>query len=77
MGKVQGLTCPKCLKGYPVEIKEPRCAECHATLEVEVDLSGLKREGPDLFLRREDRSIWRWREFLPIEKEDLAVKTSM
>lgn len=73
MGKVQGLTCPKCARGYSVEIKEPRCQQCHFTLQVEMDLSGLKREGPDLFLRREDRSIWRWREFLPIEKEEAIV----
>ena len=73
MGKVKGFTCPKCKTGYPVEIKEPRCAECHATLEVELDLSGLEGKGPDVFLARAERSIWRWREFLPIGAEGAIV----
>lgn len=73
MGKARALKCPKCMKGYPVGIKEPRCEQCHFTLEVEVDLSELKAEGPDLFLHRRDRSIWRWNEFFPIEKREAIV----
>ncbi len=73
MGKVQGLKCPKCMTGYPVGIKEPRCQQCHYTLEVELDLGGLEGKGPDLFLQRRDRSIWRWREFFPIEQEGAIV----
>ena len=73
MGKVQGFKCPKCMKGYPIEIKEWRCQECHYILEVNLDLSGLKGKGPELFLHREERSIWRWREFLPIEKDGAIV----
>jgi threonine synthase len=74
MGKVEGLKCPKCMKGYPVGIKEPRCQQCHYPLEVELDLGGLEGKGPDLFLQREDRGIWRWREFFPIET-DWAIVT--
>ncbi|MFQ5657583.1 MAG: threonine synthase [Candidatus Methylomirabilales bacterium] len=69
MGKVHGLRCPKCAKRYPVGIEESRCEECRFTLEVEIDLGGLEEKGPDLFLHRQDRSIWRWHEFFPIEKE--------
>ncbi|MFQ5990203.1 MAG: threonine synthase, partial [Candidatus Methylomirabilales bacterium] len=73
VGKVNGFTCPKCKKGYAVEHQEYRCVECYATLEVELDLSGLEGRGPDLFLNRRDRSIWRWREFFPIETEAAIV----
>ncbi|MGH7371703.1 MAG: threonine synthase, partial [Candidatus Methylomirabilales bacterium] len=72
MGKVTGLRCPRCTTGYPVEIEERRCERCRYILEVEVDLSGLHK-GPELFLNRAERSIWRWREFLPIEKEGAVV----
>lgn len=73
MGKVDGLKCPRCAKGFSVEITEPRCSDCHLILEVAVDLEGLKAKGPALFLHRRERTIWRWREFLPIEKEGAIV----
>ncbi|MGH7426350.1 MAG: threonine synthase [Candidatus Methylomirabilales bacterium] len=73
MGKVVSFTCPKCMKGYPIESKEWRCQECHYILEVNLDLSGLEGKGPELFLHRAERSIWRWREFLPIEKDGAIV----
>lgn len=73
MGKVEGLKCPQCEHGYPLEIEEPRCPECHLILEVAVSLEGLKAKGPALFLDRHERSIWRWREFFPIEKEAAIV----
>jgi threonine synthase len=40
---------------------------------VEVDLSALHTKGPDDVLNRAERSIWRWREFLPIEKDGAVV----
>lgn len=73
MGKVDGLKCPQCVRGFSVDITEPRCPECHLILEVAVSLEGLKAKGPALFLDRRERSIWRWREFLPIEKEGAIV----
>lgn len=73
MGKVTGLRCPKCMQRYPVEIEGRLCERCHYILEVEVDLSSLHGKGPDYFLSRAERSIWRWREFLPIEKEGAIV----
>ncbi len=42
-------------------------------LEVALNLEGLQGAGPELFLQRHERSIWRWREFLPIEKEAAIV----
>ncbi|MGH7425436.1 MAG: threonine synthase, partial [Candidatus Methylomirabilales bacterium] len=68
MGKVTGLRCPKCMQRYAVEIEGRLCERCHYILEVEVDLSELRTKRPDYFLNRAERSIWRWREFLPIEK---------
>ena len=73
MGKVTGLRCPRCTTGYPVEIEGRRCERCRYILEVEVDLSELHTKRPDYFLNRAERSIWRWREFLPIEKEGAIV----
>ncbi len=73
MRRAQRFTCPKCMKGYPIGIKEPRCPECYLILEVALDLEGLKATGPALFLDRRERSIWRWREFFPIEKTGAIV----
>ncbi len=73
MGKVQHLKCPKCMKGYPIGIAEPRCQQCHHILEVELDLSDLQEHSPDFFLQRKETSIWRWREFFPIEKDGAIV----
>jgi threonine synthase len=73
MGKVQGFTCPRCEGRFPVERTESRCEACGYILEVDVDLSGLAGKGPDPFLERHERSIWRWREFLPVEKADAIV----
>lgn len=73
MGRVRRLKCPKCTKGYPIGITERRCRHCHYILEVELDLSDLEGASPDRFLRRKETSIWRWREFFPIEKEEAIV----
>ena len=61
------------MQGYPVEIEGRLCERCHYILEVEVDLSELHTKRPDYFLNRAERSIWRWREFLPIEKDGAIV----
>lgn len=73
MGKVEGLQCPKCARGYSLETKEPRCQVCHLILEVAVNCEDLKAAGPERFFRRHERSIWRWREFFPIAKEGAIV----
>jgi threonine synthase len=73
MGKVEGLKCSKCAKAFSIAIKEPRCPACHLILEVALDLEDLKAKGPALFFDRRERSIWRWREFFPIEKEGAIV----
>lgn len=67
MGRVRGFRCPRCLREYPASSAEPRCQDCHFVLEVDLDLSGLSGMGPQVFLDRRDRSIWRWKEFFPIE----------
>lgn len=73
MGKVQGLRCPRCETDVDLGIKEPKCPECRHILEVVVDLTPLEGKRPESVLSRQERSIWRWREFLPIEREEAVV----
>jgi threonine synthase len=73
VGKVHGLRCPGCGTDFDLAIKESRCPECHYILEVVLDLTLLQGKGPELVLSRKERSIWRWREFLPIEREEAIV----
>lgn len=67
MGKVTAVACPRCHLEYPLDRPQYRCGDCGMVLEVSVDLSGLSESFREVLLRRPDRSIWRWREFLPIE----------
>lgn len=73
VGRVRGFRCPKCLREYPVSSAEPRCQNCRFVLEVDLDLSGLSGMEPQTFWARRDRSIWRWREFFPIEDGSTIV----
>jgi threonine synthase len=66
MGLIKSLRCPKCKLEAPSK-KTFRCPSCGAILEVTVEIGHLTRS--DLFnLRRsQDKTIWRWFEFMPVE----------
>ena len=70
MNYVRGLQCRECRAAYPVS---PRaiCEECFGPLEVTYDYEALRREsGPGSIVAR-GRSMWRYRELLPVEGAEI------
>jgi threonine synthase len=51
------------------------CAACRMILDVQVDLSHLSADFQEKLLRRQDPTIWKWHEFLPLE--DLSCVVSL
>jgi threonine synthase len=49
------------------------CPECRTILDVQVDLSHLSADFQDKLLRRQDSTIWKWHEFLPVEDVSCIV----
>lgn len=75
MGKVRALVCPKCQKQVPAAEKQFSCPECHVILDVQVDLNQLSADFQEKLLRRQDSTIWKWHEFMPVE--DLSCVVSL
>jgi len=75
MGKVRALVCPKCQHQQSATDRLFLCPECRIPLDVQVDLAPLSADFQAKLLRRQDSSIWKWHEFLPIE--DLSCVVSL
>jgi threonine synthase len=75
MGKVRSLVCPKCHREFPPADRRFSCPECRTILDVQVDLGHLSADFQDKLLRRQDSTIWKWHEFLPVE--DLSCIVSL
>ncbi len=63
------LQCFDCLREFPTRDAGFRCKNCNGLLEVRFDFEG-KRE-PDW--KNRHLSVWKYRELLPIEKEETIV----
>jgi threonine synthase len=70
MSDVQGLKCRECGAVLPVG---PRaiCEECFGPLEVTYDYEGIRRRLDRDALQSRPRSMWRYRELLPIDGDDI------
>src|SRR5215813_7050099 len=70
MNFVKGLECRECKRDYPVS---PRaiCDECFGPLEVVYDYERLRRSLVRVTVERRPRSMWRYRELLPVEGESI------
>ncbi len=75
MGKVSTLACPKCQRQVPPADRQFSCPDCRMILDVQVDLSHLSADFQGKLLRRQDPTIWKWHEFLPVE--DLSCIVSL
>ena len=75
MGKVSTLACPKCQRQVAPATREFSCPDCRMILDVQVDLSHLSADFQGKLLRRQDPTIWKWHEFLPVE--DLSCVVSL
>jgi threonine synthase len=69
VGKIKALECPRCRWQSP-SWKTFRCKNCGAVLEAIVDLAGIDLEN---IRQRNERTIWRWFEFFPVEDRARVV----
>jgi threonine synthase len=71
MSFVRGLTCKECGTGYPVT---PRmiCDECFGPVEVSYDYAAMRGVVTRERIESGPRSLWRYRDLLPIEGEPRA-----
>ncbi len=75
MSYVKGLKCRECDRPYPKEALYV-CEWCFGPLEVAYDYDRLKREVPRSKIERGPKSLWRYRDFLPIEGEPVSGLSS-
>jgi threonine synthase len=75
MGKVRTLACPKCQQHHSPTDRVFLCPNCQLPLDVQVDLTQLSADFQAKLMRRQDTTIWKWHEFLPVE--DLGAVVSL
>jgi threonine synthase len=68
MSKIKGLKCKECGKRYPAEALHV-CEFCFGPLEVEYDYEEIRQVLSRERIERGPKSLWRYRDLLPIEKE--------
>ena len=72
MAKEITLRCPKC--GHrPASKTIFYCSSCRCVLEVNVSIGHLTRADFEPLRQSRDRSIWRWFDFLPVERRSSIV----
>jgi len=75
MSYIKGLKCRECERRYPKEALYV-CEYCFGPLEVEYDYERLKKEVPRSKIERGPKSLWRYRDFLPIDGEPVSGLSS-
>lgn len=68
MGHVKGLKCRECGREYPVEPIYV-CEFCFGPLEVVYDYKSIKRSLTRRNIEKREKSLWRYKELLPIDGE--------
>src|SRR5438128_9851105 len=68
MSFVKGLKCRECGREYPAKL-QAGCEECYGPLEVDYDYDGIRRVLSTETIALRPKSIWRYRELLPLEFE--------
>lgn len=68
MSFVKGLKCRECGAPYPVA-PVAICEECFGPLEVDYDYDAIKKTLTKEVLARRDKTLWKYRELLPIDGE--------
>ncbi len=68
MSYVKGLKCRECGRHYPKEALYV-CEYCFASLEVDYDYEAIKRSLTKEKIERGPKSLWRYRDLLPIDGE--------
>lgn len=75
MSFVRALTCKECGKDYPIEARTA-CFDDFGPVEVSYDYEALSRHVTRESIERGPRSLWRYRDLLPIDGEPRSGLTS-
>jgi threonine synthase len=75
MGYVKGLQCRECGREYPVEPIYV-CEFCFGPLEAAYDYKGIKKVLTKRAIEKRPRTLWRYKELLPIDGEPQVGLTS-
>ena len=73
MSYVTELVCDKCGATYPHDRPVLLCTRCSGLLDARYNYPAIKQALNVDMLRRRKSSVWRWREFLPVEDELFQV----
>lgn len=75
MSFVKGLRCTECGRAYE---KRPTagCEDCFAPLEVDYDYDAIRRALTRRKIESREKSLWRYRELLPLDREPVVGTTS-
>ena len=75
MSFVKGLRCTECDRAYE---KRPvaGCEDCFAPLEVDYDYDAIRRALTRRKIESREKSLWRYRELLPLDHEPVVGRTS-
>ncbi len=68
MSYVKGLKCRECARSYPKEAIYV-CEYCFGSLEVDYDYDAIRKNLTREKITAGPKSLWRYRELLPIDKE--------
>src|SRR4030067_3575777 len=71
MSYVKGLKCRECNREYPVEPVYV-CEFCFGPLEVVYDYKGIKKVLKKKVIEKREKTLWRYKELLPIDGEPLV-----
>ncbi len=71
MSFVKGLKCRECGRRYPVELLAG-CEDCFGPLEVDYDYDAIAKTFTRDVIASRPKSIWKYRELLPLESEPVV-----
>lgn len=75
MSFVKGLRCRECGRSFPKELVAG-CDECFAPLEIDYDYDGIARALTREKIQARDRTLWRFRELLPLDGQPVVGRAS-
>lgn len=72
MSFVKGMKCRECGHEYPIQATHV-CEMCFGPLEIDYDYESMKKSVTKEKILSGPRSIWRYKDFLPVEGDDLVT----
>jgi threonine synthase len=69
----RGLKCTACKATYSLSEKVLVCSKCGGVLDLVYDLSSVAEKSREEILVKRERSIWRYRELLPVDSGEFLI----